>query len=185
MNRFFHSQNINAVAPPVLDEVVIGTQTWSAFNLDIDDAGTGISSVNGSSVNDPIYGLLYTYEAASRVVGNISGWRLPTEADIITLIATVGALEGRKLKEAGLTYWNSPNTGATNSSGFGGRGAGYVAPDNNYYQLKTNLNFWTSTTGSINNKKTAQLSNVADNMFLSDFPLAPNVAKASIRLIKE
>jgi len=48
------------------------------------------------------------------------GWRVPSEADIDTLIAYLGGLTvaGGKLKQIGTTLWNTPNTGATNESGF-------------------------------------------------------------------
>ena len=49
-----------------------------------------------------------------------SGWRVPTETDLTTLIDSLGGLTvaGGKLKEEGTTHWTTPNTGATDEIGF-------------------------------------------------------------------
>ena len=72
------------------------------------------------------YGLLYNYYAITDA-RNIAptGWHVPTEDDLNTFKAYIGATAGGgKLKETGFTYWNSPNTGATNELGFNLRGTG-------------------------------------------------------------
>ncbi|MBI5217930.1 MAG: hypothetical protein HY958_03255, partial [Bacteroidia bacterium] len=92
--------------------------------------------------NTVTYGKLYTYAAimngAASSNANPSGvqgvcptgWHLPSDAEWnimekyldstvdTTAINWVGTDIGGKLKETGFTHWNSPNTGATNSSGF-------------------------------------------------------------------
>jgi len=57
-----------------------------------------------------------------------AGWHIPTNAEVLTMTNYLGAWQtcGGKLKEVGTVYWQSPNTGASNSSGFNFRGAGSV-----------------------------------------------------------
>ena len=96
---------------------------WSNYN---NDAPTGL-----------IYGKLYNwfavklfqmdidyYNAANPTKPYI--WRMPTQAEFQTLSDYLGgnAVSGGHLKEAGTTHWNSPNTGADNSSGFSALGGG-------------------------------------------------------------
>jgi uncharacterized protein (TIGR02145 family) len=55
-------------------------------------------------------------------------------------------LAGGKMKKAGLEHWNSPNTGATNESGFTALPAGYRDnPDGNYNLMGNYGYFWSST----------------------------------------
>jgi uncharacterized protein (TIGR02145 family) len=91
---------------------------------------------DNSTANIEPYGLLYNYYAAAKIQEDINEynrnnpnnpwkWRIPTQADWDSLIIKLGAsVAGGKLKETGFTYWDSPNTGATNEVGYSGRGGG-------------------------------------------------------------
>lgn len=71
------------------------------------------------------YGLLYNWYAATdvRKITSSDTWVVPTTANYSTLYAYV-SYDGGALKETGLTYWDSPNTGATNSMALNVRGGG-------------------------------------------------------------
>ena len=106
------------------------------------------------------YGRLYNWYAVSDS-RNIAptGWHVPTDAEWKQLEMTLGmsqaqadsigwsgTTEGGKLKEAGTTHWLTPNTGATNESGFSALPGGY-----RYYNYGTYMDtgnyayFWSST----------------------------------------
>ena len=79
--------------------------------------------------NTTDYGALYTYAAAigdnwtrdNAVHQGVcpNGWHMPTYEEWHTLVIYLGGdIAGGKLKEIGTAHWNSPNTGATNESGF-------------------------------------------------------------------
>lgn len=67
------------------------------------------------------YGLLYNYYAITDIRGIApSGYHVATASDFDTLISYLGgtSVAGGKMKEAGITHWTTPNTGATNESNF-------------------------------------------------------------------
>ena len=96
------------------------------------------------------FGYLYNWYAATDV-RNIaaSGWEVPTISDYQVLADYLGAAGnylsntvGGKLKVTGLTYWISPNLGATNEVGFNGVGsAGRTL--GGFSTLGLNAGFWT------------------------------------------
>lgn len=80
------------------------------------------------------------------------GWHLPTQAEWISLFDFLGgsSVAGGPMKEAGTAHWNSPNTGATNSSGFTAFGSGfrYAATSFGFDNLKGTANFWSASEGT-------------------------------------
>lgn len=154
--------------------VVICNQEWKVRNLDVDryrngdpipqvtDVATWASLTTGAwcyykddPANGAIYGKLYNWYAVSDPRGLApEGWHIPTKDEFATLSNCLGgdALSGGALKDTGLTYWKSPNTGATNNSAFTALPGGireYNA--SGYYQLLEWGLFWTSTQESIPN----------------------------------
>lgn len=96
--------------------IQIGTQIWMAENLNYDTISSWVYDNNSS--NAVIYGRLYAWETACKVCPD--GWHLPDSGEYGTLINYLGgpAVAGGGMKRTGTTYWNYPNTGATNTSGF-------------------------------------------------------------------
>lgn len=156
-------------------EVTIGTQIWDQKNLDTIYYSDGTLIPNNTSTwstttiggwryhgdnssNGPLYGVLYNNFAyqgkfdgtANRKSVAPTGWRVATAADFTTLSSYLSTNVGGKMKETGLTYWNTPNTSADNSSGFSGRGSSYKTGSDNttFGVLKNTCFIWTeSTTG--------------------------------------
>jgi len=128
-------------------EVTIGTQIWMAENLSCTDGEVGIYAYEDNESNVSTYGRLYTWAAAMRLDTAISGWHLPTLTELNTLRTYLGgqAVAGGKMKIAGTTYWDTPNSGADNSSGFNGIGHGYMFDDITYDYLKEYAGYWMST----------------------------------------
>lgn len=79
-----------------------------------------------------------------------TGWHLPTDAEWTTLTTYLGgqSVAGGKLKETGTTNWQSPNTGATNESGYTALPGGYRYNDGNFYVMGFNSFWWSSTESS-------------------------------------
>jgi uncharacterized protein (TIGR02145 family) len=101
--------------------------------------------------NDPsteaIYGRLYNWYAASDPRGLApAGWHVATNAEWNTMRDCLGgmAVAGGKIKEAGTVHWNSPNTGATNSSGFTALGGGYRTPFGAFDDIGGSGRWWSS-----------------------------------------
>ena len=97
------------------------------------------------------YGYLYNWYAAAdaRNIAN-TGWHVPINNDLAILNEFIepGASDnlntiGGKLKETGTTYWESPNTAASNFYGFNLRGTGSRAYDTGTFgSLRLTGWFW-------------------------------------------
>jgi uncharacterized protein (TIGR02145 family) len=76
-----------------------------------------------------------------------AGWRLPSDAEWTILVTFLGGGDeaGGKMKEGGTSHWKSPNTGATNSSGFSGLPGGYRSNFGSFYYVGSSGYWWSST----------------------------------------
>lgn len=93
--------------------------------------------------NFATYGVLYDWEASMSACPD--GWHLPGESEWMKLLLFLGDSAGGKMKEAGPDHWKSPNTGATNSSGFTARPAGGRNNQGGFATLGDYTTFWSST----------------------------------------
>jgi uncharacterized protein (TIGR02145 family) len=147
--------------------IKIGSQTWMTENLKTTkyNDGTVIPLVtdgaswgalltpgycwydNDAATNKNKFGALYNWYTVNSGKLCPNGWHVPNDADWTTLTTYLGgeSVAGEKLKENGTSNWESPNTGATNTSDFtalagGGRnwGGTFVSVGNRGY-------FWSSS----------------------------------------
>ena len=112
-----------------------------------------------SPSNTATYGRLYNRHAiADNRNLAPAGWHVPTDVEWKQLEIYLGMSqaeadadswrgtdEGGKLKESGTTHWLSPNTGATNESGFSALPSGYRNSYGTDLQMSYYSYFWSST----------------------------------------
>ncbi len=103
------------------------------------------SHYNNDSQYENPYGKLYNWYAVtdSRNVCP-SGWHVPTDSEwtIITDYLGGNNLAGGKLKSIGTQYWDSPNTDATNESGFSGLPGGLRRYDGYFSKVGEDGHWW-------------------------------------------
>jgi uncharacterized protein (TIGR02145 family) len=151
----------------VYKTIVIGAQEWMAENLKttIYRNGNAIANItdnaqweglttgawasyNNDSQNDCPYGKLYNWYAVADP-GHVcpTGWHVPTDDEWTTLTDYLGgaAVAGGKMKTTGLQYWISPNTGATNESGFSGLPGGGHYSNGSFDGVGSFGNWWSSS----------------------------------------
>jgi len=153
--------------------IIIGDQVWLGENLKTTsyNDGTAIPLVtngtewynlttpaycwynNDEATYKATYGALYNWYTVNE--GNLcpTGWHVPTDAEWSTLTTYLGggSVAGGKLKEAGTTHWNSPNTGATNESGFTALPGGYRYNIGSFFSIGYESGWWSSTENSSTN----------------------------------
>lgn len=164
--------------------VQIGTQCWMAQNLNV---GTKISVLDNQTNNGIIekycyyddenncntYGGLYqwnemmnftTTEGAQGICP--TSWHIPTDAEWTTLTTFLGGenIAGGIMKEAGTTHWSSPNTGATNSSGFTALPSGARYDEGWFFNLTYDVTFWTSSQNGSTNAWQRYLHTFGENV---------------------
>lgn len=144
--------------------------------------------VSGPVITAIKYGLLYNPLAAvdARQITSSDNWTVPSQADRDILVEYTGgaSVGGGKLKETGLTYFNTPNTGATNEFNFNGRGAGQrgaQGTDGSFLNLNGSGTYITRTLSG-SNYYHFQISYTSASYFLS---VLKSTLGASIRLCRE
>lgn len=189
----------------VYKTIRIGQQTWMAEDLRVTkfNNGTPISIVSDSklwsSIDIPAYswydnitpdvaskyGALYNgyvVESSSKVCPN--GWRIPTKDDWDSLIKFYGGAEiaGGKLKEAGISNWYKPNSGAETENVFMALPVGYRNSTGSFsFRGGTGL-WWTSTVTSYSNFATMAMYYNYSSVVTGNFPKAQGVC---IRCMKD
>jgi uncharacterized protein (TIGR02145 family) len=120
--------------------------------------GSDVGSAKATA-NYTTYGVLYNWPAAmdgapgssanpSGIRGACpTGWHLPSDAEWTSLSTYLGgeSIAGGKMKETGTAHWLSPNTGATNESGFSGLPGGFRSIDGTFGNVGSGGYRWSST----------------------------------------
>ena len=122
--------------------VKIGNQVWMAKNLNY-ATNSGSWCYDNQSSNCDIYGRLYDWNTAKQVCPR--GWHLPSDEEWKTMEEFLSGSVGGKLKETGNSHWRSPNTGATNSSGFAALPGGCRDDGGDFSYLGYYADFWSSS----------------------------------------
>ena len=155
----------------VYNTVQIGAQCWTQSNLKVtryrngDMIPTGLNNSEWSNTTlgayaiynndaqfDGLYGKLYNHYAVADSRGLCPlGWKVPSYAEWNTLENQLGgrSVAGGAMKstmlQPNLGGWNSPNIGATNSSGFTGLPGGLRTSAGNYGIMSSHGYWWDST----------------------------------------
>jgi uncharacterized protein (TIGR02145 family) len=172
--RIFGSDSTGTVTDAdgnVYRTVKIGEQWWMAENLrvahyrtdetiprvtdgfDWGEMRTGAyCDYNNDTTSAAIYGHLYNWYAASNANIAPDGWHVPERQDWDELIAFLGDPDqaGGRLKETGFQHWITPNTGATNETGFTGLPGGMRSDTNGQFLYRGNIGyFWSRTENQV------------------------------------
>lgn len=127
---------------------LIETTTPDTLNISAEGPSKYQWAYKSNVSNVATYGRLYTWYAVtdSRNVCP-DGWHLPTDAEWTTLITYLGGdmPAGGKLKEIAISHWQTPNTGATNETGFTALPGGYRDISGPFHDIG-NYGFWWSAT---------------------------------------
>lgn len=184
--------------------IQIGSQTWMAENLKtskyndgteiltgINNEGwvvakTGIYAIyDNSQANNTLYGKLYNWYAVSTGKLCPKGWHVANLAEWELLKDYLGwSNPGRKLKSTS-NLWNSPNTGATNSSGFSAIPAGRRISSGIYMMINENAFFWSSESISIEESYYAFVSYDYDGFVVGDYASTNKNDGNSCRCVKD
>jgi uncharacterized protein (TIGR02145 family) len=99
--------------------------------------------------NKNIYGTLYNWYTVNTGKLCPIGWHVPTYDEWTTLSTYLAgeSVAGGKLKETGTTHWNSPNTGASNETGFTALPGGYRLNSGTFDYIRNTGLWWSSTNG--------------------------------------
>ena len=194
--------------------VQIGTQCWTQSNLKVtkyrngDNIPTGLSDAqwssttsgsyaiyNNDNTNDAKYGKLYNWYAVNDSRGLCpTGWHVPSDGEWTTLTDFLGgaSVAGGKMKSTATQPtpggWNTPNTGATNSSGFTGLpggGRGFGGGFGGLGTLGIHGYWWSSSDAGSGSAWNRVLYSNAENRGRFNYGYASHLSGVSIRCIRD
>lgn len=159
----------------VYKTITIGTQTWMAENLKttllndsssiLENCSHIITAMNDSgyvnvlttgycwydNISDTTrnhFGALYNFYAVNTGKLCPAGWHVPGETEWNIMIDFLGGknIAGGKLKHAGQRYWDNPNKGASNETGFNSLPGGKrYSSRNTFSGIRQSGYWWTNT----------------------------------------
>jgi len=172
---YFNFGTLGDIDGNVYKTIGIGTQIWMIENLKttkyidgsviplISDGTTWSNTItpaycwyndDGNTYKDT-FGALYNWHTINTGKLCPLGWRIPSDNDWHNLALfldpnagtdpTESYIAGGKLKESGLAHWESPNTGATNETGFTALPGGYRYIDGVFDNVGKSGFWWSST----------------------------------------
>jgi uncharacterized protein (TIGR02145 family) len=103
---------------------------------------------NDDEAKGEIYGKLYNWYAVNDLRGVCpEGWHIASDNEWMLLTNYLGGIKkaGGKLKATKTNYWQAPNVGATNISGFSALPGGYRDFDGSFYLRGYQGFFWSHT----------------------------------------
>lgn len=145
--------------------IEIGNQVWMAENLKVSryrngdsipivvDSSKWVGLSSGASCHYnqnlgymPVYGKLYNWHVTEDIRKIApDGWHIPTEGEWEILINYLSNMQGNKLREKGSKHWKSPNTSASNESGFTALPAGFRYRNLGFDDLSFSANWWSAS----------------------------------------
>ena len=190
------------IPPAYMESVKIDNQYWLKNNLNVATYNNGdpipyysnstgwgslttpaSCSYNFDASNDAVYGKLYNYYAVIDARGICPlGWHTPTDLEFRTLNTAIGG-NGGALKEVGLVHWNTPNSGATNTTNFSALGAGYMGTSSPANQGIVTY-YWTATASPYDATRAYTWSLSKDNTIFTQSYENTKVGGFSVRCIK-
>ena len=114
--------------------------TWMSLST------PGYAWYNNDAVTYADYGLLYNWATVNTGSLCPTGWHVPSEAEMTTVITWGGGplVAGGYFKEAGTAHWLEPNTGASNTEiGFAPLPGGLRSYMGSFSGIGENGNIWT------------------------------------------
>jgi uncharacterized protein (TIGR02145 family) len=163
--------SVNDIDGNIYPTVLIGNQWWMAENLKTAHFADGSQITNitfntewlalstaawcnyqNNASNDLIYGKLYNWFTVADPQNVCpTGWHVPTDIEWTILTDNLGGLSVAGGKMKSISGWSSPNTAATNESGFSGLPGGFRSDGAYFYSFGNYGNWWSSTESSTEN----------------------------------
>ena len=167
--------------------------TWQNLTIGAHTIYANDSTTTPSNLTK--YGYLYNWYAAKGIytTGTIvstdtlnicpSGWHVPSNTEWTTLTNELGgeSVAGGMMKSVRTAFWNIPNSGATNESGFSALPGGYRVDDGGFNNVRSNAYFWSDFESTSSEAWIRTLS--TDDGIVIKLPINKTVG-ASVRCIK-
>jgi uncharacterized protein (TIGR02145 family) len=189
-NQIWMAENLRVTSYKNGTPITNTTDNTEWSNLFQNETGAWCYYNNNATNNIP-YGKLYNWYAVTN--NNIcpAGWHVPSDQEWYTLITLIdpasdGGINtntaGGSLKSTATAFWQSPNTGANNSTGFSGLPGGRRTGDG-LFELIGGSGFWWSTTQFSPFSAWAQIMDASSSSILRIF--GDKASAFSVRCLKD